>query len=253
MEYTIGEISKLSGVSKRALRYYEEYKLLIPSRLDSNGYRLYGKREIERLQHILFYKELGISLDKIYDILSDENFNSENTLKEHLQSLILKREQINLLILNVEKTILELQGEVIMKDKEKFIGFKENIIKKNEEDYGEELRGKYGDVVVDNANMKIKNMDENKYKKAQNLSDQLNNMLKEAYITGDAGGDLAQKCCSLHKEWLLCFWETSYYSKEAHLGLAQMYVSDKRFKKHYDKIFPGCAEFLLKSLTIYLK
>lgn len=253
MEYTIGKLSKLSGVSKRALRYYEELGLISPSRLDSNGYRLYGKKEIERLQHILFYKELGVSLEDIYNILIDENFNRETLLKEHLKSLILKKEQINLLILNIEKTILETKGGTTMKDEEKFIGFKETLIKENRENYGEELRKKYDPNFIEKSNIKVRNMNESSYKKAEELSNELNKTLGDAYKTGDVASELAQKSCALHKEWLLCFWDKSYYSKESHLALAKMYLEDERFKKYYDKIAEECAEFLVKALNIYLE
>lgn len=64
-------------------------------------------------------------------------------------------------------------------------------------------------------------------------------------------GETAQKACELHKKWISFYWDG--YSKEAHAGLAEMYVADPRFKAYYDKIAPGCAEFLRDAIRIYCK
>ncbi|NLM27171.1 MAG: MerR family transcriptional regulator, partial [Clostridiaceae bacterium] len=65
MEYTVNKLAKLAGVSTRTLRYYDEIGLLVPARISSNGYRIYGRNEVDRLQQILFYRELDVPLDEI--------------------------------------------------------------------------------------------------------------------------------------------------------------------------------------------
>ena len=60
MEYTILKLAKLSGVSTRALRYYDEIGLLKPGRMEASGYRVYGEKEVDLLQQILFYRALGL-------------------------------------------------------------------------------------------------------------------------------------------------------------------------------------------------
>ncbi len=87
------------------------------------------------------------------------------------------------------------------------------------------------------------------YEKVQELSRQINDSLKTAFEQGDPSSELAQKVCALHKEWLGYFWD--HYSKKAHLGLAQTYVDDPRFRKYYDAIAVGCAEFLRNAIKIY--
>jgi DNA-binding transcriptional MerR regulator len=63
MEYTVQKLARLAGISTRTLRYYDEIGILKPARINSSGYRIYSKAEVDRLQQILFYKELGVSLD----------------------------------------------------------------------------------------------------------------------------------------------------------------------------------------------
>lgn len=138
-----------------------------------------------------------------------------------------------------------------MSNKEKFEGFKQNMIEENEKKYGQEIRGKYGDKVVEESNKKLANMTQEEYDDIEKLTLELNNKLKEAVATGNPKGNLAQEVCELHKKWLTFYWPKDTYNKEAHLGLAQMYCQDERFREYYEKIAPGTAEFLYEAIKIY--
>lgn len=124
-----------------------------------------------------------------------------------------------------------------MTDKEKFEGFKQKMIDDNEKKYGEEIRKKYGDETVDRSNAKVKNMTQEEYDAVTSLAEQVTVTLAQAFEKGDPAGELAQKAADLHKQWLTYYW--SEYSKEAHAGLAQMYVDDERFRAYYDEKQPG--------------
>lgn len=249
MEYTVQKLSKLAGISTRTLRYYDEIGLLSPSRCSSSGYRIYGRAEVDRLQQILFYRELGISLDNIKNILSEPSFDETAALKEHYTNLLQRKVQLDLLINNVEKTIAMKEGRIIMNDKEKFEGFKQKMIDDNEKKYGKEIREKYGKNTIEKSNQKLKNMTEEQYKELTDLSEKLTRTLKFAFKTGDPAGDLAQEAADLHRQWLCYYWDS--YSKEAHAGIAQMYVNDERFTAYYDKEQPGTTEFLRDAILIY--
>lgn len=251
MEYTINKLAKLAGVSTRTLRYYDEFGLLSPVRMSSNGYRIYGQKEVDQLQQILFYRELGVPLDEIKKILSSKDFDGQGALESHLLALRAKRKQLDLLIANVEKTINAVKGESTMSDQEKFDGFIHKLVDNNERQYGEEVRAKYGDDAVDRSNAKVMGMSKEQYAKVEKLSAQVNETLKAAFEEGDPASDLARKACELHREWLLCFWDQ--YSKEAHIGITQMYVDDPRFTAYYDKIAVGSAEFLRDAVLNYYK
>lgn len=251
MEYTINKLGRMAGVTARTLRYYDGIGLLKPARINSSGYRIYGKEQVERLQQIMFYRELGVGLDEIKMILSDPAFNRLFALENHLRKLRNEKRQLATLIANVEKTILAEKGETEMKDEERFEGFKRKMVEENESKYGEEIRGNYGDETVDRSNAKVMGMTKEQYAQAEKLSAELNETLKAALEQGDPAGELAQKACELHKQWLMFFWDG--YSKEAHMGLGQMYVDDGRFTAYYDKIAPGCAEFFRDAIMIYCK
>jgi DNA-binding transcriptional MerR regulator len=249
MEYTVQKLGRLAGISTRTLRYYDEIGLLKPARVNSSGYRIYGQAEVNKLQQILFYRELGVDLHSIKEIITSPSFNAVEALKEHREKLLDKRKQLDKLIANVEKTIAWQERRIEMTDKEKFEGFKRQMIEENEKKYGKEAREKYGDEAVDKSNQKLMNMTQEEFEKATRLAEEVKAVLAEAFQTGNPAGELAQKAAALHKEWLMYYWDS--YSPEAHAGLAQMYVDDERFRAHYDEQQPGTAEFLRDAIHIY--
>ncbi|MTK14293.1 MAG: MerR family transcriptional regulator [Clostridiaceae bacterium] len=249
MEYTVQKLGKMAGVSTRTLRYYDEIGILKPARMNSSGYRIYGEKEVDRLQQILFYRELGVSLESIKEIITSPSFDGTAALREHREKLLEKREQLNMLIANVDKTIAATEGRIKMSNKEKFEGFKQKMIDENEKKYGKEIREKYGDETVDKSNKKLKDMTEEQYAELEKLGRDVIETLSKAFETGDPAGELAQKAADLHRQWLSYSWPN--YSKEAHAGLAQMYVDDERFTAYYDKNQPGLAAFLRDAILIY--
>ncbi|AKL96491.1 HTH-type transcriptional activator TipA [Clostridium aceticum] len=249
MEYTIQKIAKLAGISTRTLRYYDEIGILKPARINSSGYRIYGEKEVDKLQQILFYKELDLDLIEIRKIIASPKFDEIEALKEHKEKLIERSKQLQTLITNVSKTISHKERKIMMSDKEKFEGFKNKLVDDNEKKYGKETREKYGDEAVNRSKNKLKNMTQEEYKEIAQLENKLYETLSQALKTGDPAGKSAQEAAELHRQWISFNWDT--YSKEAHAGLVQMYVDDERFKEFYDKKEPGTAEFLRDAVYIY--
>jgi len=249
MEYTSNKLSKISGVSARTLRYYDEIGLLKPARVEASGYRIYGQNELDTLQQILFYKELGFPLDEIKNILYSPNFDRELSFQNHLIELKKKRQRVDALIKNVNKSISAMKGEITMTDNEKFEGLKQSLIDDNEKKYGAEAREKYGDSAIDESNAKLKGLTKEQYDEGERLRLVYEEALKSAFNTGDPESEVAQKACDLHRQWLCVFYPN--YSKEYHKGLAEMYVADERFKANYEKIAPGCTEFFRDAINIY--
>lgn len=249
MEYTVNKLSKLAGISSRTLRFYDEIELLKPSRVNSSGYRIYGEKEVNKLQQILFYRELGLKLDSIKHIVNSIEFDELGALKDHHKNLIEKKQQIELLLANVEKTIKLKEGKVKMSDKEKFEGFKDKLICENDKKYGDEIREKYGKESIDESYKKFKGMSEDDYQAMDEMSKEILKKLNEAYKIGDPKSHLAHEVADLHRRWLGYTW--SSYSKEAHRVLAQMYVDDERFTAYYDRDQSGLAEFLRDAIYTY--
>ena len=252
MEYTIQELAQMSGVSTRTLRYYDEIGLLKPARTNEAGYRFYGQYEIDMLQQILFYRALDMKLATIQAIIQAPNFQHAEALKTHRVALLQRKEQLETILQTVEKTIQSIEEEQPMSNEEKFKGFKEKLIEDNEKQYGQEIRDKYGDETVDASNAKLMNMTKQQYQAMQQLEQQMFERLAEAMELGDATSDLAMEVAELHKRWLSFTWKE--YSKEAHAGLAQMYIADERFTAYYDeRSATGAAQFLHDAIIAYTR
>jgi DNA-binding transcriptional MerR regulator len=249
LEYTVQKLADLAGITSRTVRYYDEIDLLKPKEFNSSGYRVYGKKEVDKLQQILFFKEMDLDLDTIKKIIDNPDFNEIQALKKHRNNLFEKKKRLEKLIENVDKSIKTKKRGIKMSDKEKFEGFKKQLIEENENKYGDEIRKKYGEEVVNKSNEKVKNMSKEDYKKVKEIEEELFNTLKDAIKTNDPSRKLGQKAADLHKKWLSFYWDT--YTKQAHAGLAQMYVSDERFKSYYDEKVSGSAEFLKEAILIY--
>ena len=171
MEYTVNKLAKISGVTTRTLRYYDEIDLLKPARISSSGYRVYGRNEVNLLQQILFYRELDVSLDDIKAIVTSRTFDAHKALSEHREKLMEKRARLDLLIANVEKTIRESEGRLMMSDLEKFEGLKKKMLKDNEAKYGVEIRNKYGEETVTHSNSKFSNLSEADFERSNQLAE----------------------------------------------------------------------------------
>lgn len=252
MEYTIKALAELAGVTTRTLRWYDAEGLLKPGRTTGAGYRIYGPEQVDRLQQVLFYRELGFELSEIRAILDDPDFDRQAALQSHLSALEDRRARLDALILTVQKTIDSTKGGLIMSDKEKFEAFKERVVAENEARYGAEIREKYGDGEVDRANACLRALTKEEYDQWQALGEEIRAALAAAVEAGEApGGEEGRRIAQLHRRWLSYSWEA--YTPQAHMGLAEMYVADERFTAYYDKAVPGCAAFLREAVGAYVK
>ncbi len=251
MEYTVKQLGELAGVSGRTLRYYDQIDLLKPAYTNDSGYRIYKQKEIDRLQQILFYKELGVDLNTIKGLLDSPLYDEKRALLSHREALLEKRRQLDLLIRNVELTIAATEGGKPMSNQDKFIGFKEGLIQDNEDKFGKEIRKKYGDGVINASNAKFMGLSEEEYSEAEELANQINEALTLAVGKEKPEGAEGRRIAELHRRWLSFYWPS--YSKEAHAGLAEMYVADERFTAYYDQHKKGAAKFLRDAIAAYAR
>ena len=247
MEYSIQELSRLSGVTTRTLRWYDQIGLLKPSRVAESGYRYYGKAEVDRLQDILYYRALGVELARIKECLDDPSFDRLAALKRHLAALEAERERLEKLIRSVKDTIGAEERNEIMSDEQKFEAFKQRTVAHNEEVYGAEIRSKYGDETVDAANAAVMNLTQEQYQEWTDLGQAIQTRLEAAVQAGlSPESEAGKELCALHRRWLTI--TGSRYDPAKHRGIAELYVMDKRFTAYYDQHLPGCARFLREAV-----
>ncbi len=109
---TVHEVSELTGVTIRALQYYDRIGLLRPTARSEAGYRLYGDEELARLQQIMLFRELGFPLKAIRAIMANPDFDRRKALEQQIGLLTLKKDRLEELIL-LARTIKE-KGDAAM-------------------------------------------------------------------------------------------------------------------------------------------
>lgn len=251
MQYTVKELSRLTGLTPRTLRYYDAIGLLRPGRDRENDYRLYGGAEVDRLQQILLYREMGLPLEVIGQMLDTPGFDREAALREHLRQLQNQRQRLDTLIHTVSRTLSMIEGGDIMSDREKFEGMKQRAIAENEAAYGREARQRYGEQAVDNSRQRVAGMTEKEWAQMSEEEAGYQAALLRAMEAGDPAGADAREACRLHRAWLLHYWTPEMMTDEAHIGLVEGYSQDERFTAYYEKIAPGCAGFFAQAIRAY--
>jgi DNA-binding transcriptional MerR regulator len=248
---SVSQLAELAGVSGRTLRYYDQIGLLEPASRDSSGYRRYGQREIDLLQHILFYRELDIGLEDIRAMIHHPDFDRLDALRRHRDELSGRIRRLNRILRTVENTLLSEEKGEPMSDKAKFDGFVEKMINDNERQYGSEARQRWGDGAVDASNARLKKASKEDYAGFERISADVLEALGRAFDDGDPEGPEALRCAGLHRKFLEFWWDS--YTPDAHLSMVDMYLADERFKAYYERVRPGATEFLHRAVKEYLK
>ena len=252
MEYTIQELSRLSGVTTRALRWYDKIGLLKPSGRTEGGYRRYGPAEVDRLQDILYYRALGVELARIRECLDNPTFDRLTVLRGHLAALEEERGRIQGLIDSVKETIRTQERKEIMSDEKKFEAFKRQLVEEKERRYGAEAMEKYGDAQVNASNAKVMGVTLEQYQAYERLGQEILDKLSAAVAAGaDPAGEAGEEITGLHRRWLTIMGDK--YDAQRHRGIAELYVQDERFTAYYDKERPGCAQFLRDAVLHWIK
>ncbi|MCP3738461.1 MerR family transcriptional regulator [Rossellomorea sp. BNER] len=237
----VKEVADLVGISVRTLHHYDEIGLLVPEETTESGYRLYSDDNVEVLQQILFFKELGFPLKQIKEIISSPTFNREEALELHRKMLLEKRDRLDKMIATIDKTIKHSKGEIQMSNKEKFEGFDFS-----HNPYEQEARERWGDKAVDEANAKIgKTTEEQKA-----MSDAMNAIYRKLASHRNESPESEEAQAAI-KEWYDFLNKMGSYSLDAFKGLGQMYVDDERFTKNIDQFGEGLAKFMCDAMAVY--
>lgn len=242
----INEVAKLSGVTVRALQYYDEISLLKPSEITEAGYRLYDEDDLRKLQQILFFKELDFPLNEIKDIMTSSAFDKTEALRKHKELLLKKRERIDKLINLVDNTIKG-EGEGNMSFKE----FDMTEIENSKKKYAKEVKERWGNTdAYAESEKKTKSYGKEQW---QEIDEESREILKAFADNMDKTPD-SREVQALVRKWQ-DFITARFYkcTNEILQCLGSMYVQDERFKKNIDINGEGTAEFMSKAIEIYCR
>jgi MerR family transcriptional regulator, thiopeptide resistance regulator len=238
--YTVGRLAEIAHVTVRALHHYDEIGLLSPSDRSSAGYRRYHDADLERLQQILYYRELGFSLEEIAAIIDDPHADAAGHLRRQHELLTGRLKRLQEMVTAIEFAMEATKVGINLTPEERFEVFGDF----NPDDYAEEAQERWGgtDAYAESARRT------GQYSKAdwQRFHDEsadwgarISAVMSAGHAaTSPEAMELAEEHRTQISRW---FYECSY---EIQTGLADMYLADERFMATYEKIKPGLTQFL---------
>ena len=245
MKLQIKEFAELTGVSVRTLRYYDEIGLLKPSFVDEqNGYRFYDEASLERMQEILFYRELDFPLKSIGEILALPNYDKLKALAEQKRLLTLKKERLERLIAALEQAE---KGEITMS------AFDNSEYETARQQYEDEAKQHWGDTDAYKESL-AKTVGYSKDRWNDVLGG-MNGIFAEFAECKNCGekvdSDTAQGLVKKLQDYITA----NFYhcTDDILVGLGQMYVCDERFKNNIDSHGEGTAEFVSNAIKVYCR
>lgn len=237
---TVNEVSQLTGISVRALHHYDAIGLLKPSKITEAGYRLYDDAALNRLLHILLFRELQVPLKEIKAILDSPVFDPNEALEQQIRLLELQLKHTKELI-SFARSIQK--GGINTMD---FHAFD----KTETEQYLKEVKERWGPTKA------YAEYEENAKKKTKQELDAAANRLMALFSEFGLLRQLSpkeQKVQEKVRELQTLITENYYHCTEEILkGLGQMYVSDERMKRNIDKAGGnGTADFVRQAIEIF--
>jgi len=242
--FTVGKLAELSGVTVKALHHYHRIGLVVPSGTSAAGYRLYSRRDLERLQQVLFYKELDFGLSEIKKAMSNEHTRRETLLTQR-QLLLQRRERLARVLATLESSLRHTEGESEMNEREMFSGLGPDEWNRALEPQNQHLKENFGFEAKVSNETEAKEMNR-AAEEAKNFLNSMSRHLREGRSHAD---------------------ESVLATVDAHVGElnkmkptdAQIYfntvdflVRDEYHRKVFERHQTGLASFMFSSAYAYL-
>ncbi|MFD9536660.1 MerR family transcriptional regulator [Streptomyces sp. NPDC060010] len=245
MGHSVGQVAGFAGVTVRTLHHYDGIGLLSPSGRNHAGHRRYDDADLDRLQRILFYRELGFPLDEVAVLLDDPESDPREHLRRQHALLTDRIARLQQMAKAVEHAMEAKKMGIDLTPEERFEVFGD----KDPERYEQEARERWGDTeTYAESRRRAAGYTKDDWKLMQ---DQVADWGVRYSALMDAGepadGERAMDMAEEHRQHIgTWFYDCGY---ELHTCLGDMYVSDERFKEFYDSMRAGLAEHLRDAIT----
>jgi DNA-binding transcriptional MerR regulator len=241
--YSVHQVADMAGVSVRTLHHYDQIGLLSPARAEDNLYRRYGRAEIERLQLILFYRELEFPLDQIQRMLTSPDFDQQQAYRDHYRLLQLKKERLERLLKTLEQ---QLSKGHVMQDAHLLDAFSDETMRA----YQKEAQERWGhtDAYRQSAE-RTNHWSKADFQRIKDEGETFTKSLVEVMPYGPTSAEAQAKIIE-HRQSVNVFYDCT---DEIYAGLAEMYVADPRFAKYYNRFHPDLAQFMHDAMLYSLQ
>ncbi|GHF62993.1 HTH-type transcriptional activator TipA [Streptomyces mashuensis] len=240
MSYSVGQVAAVAGVTVRTLHHYDEIGLLRPSGRSRAGHRRYEDADLDRLQQVLFYRELGFPLEEVAVLLDDPDADPVAHLRRQHELLTGRIERLQRMAAAVAHTMEARKMGINLTPEEKFEVFGDF----DPDAHAAEAERRWGGTeAYAESQRRTAAYGKEDWLRIKAAADGLNRRLAALMDSGappesEEAMDLAEE----HRQQIGAFCYDCPY--EAHTGLAEMYVADERFTATYDAVRPGLAVYL---------
>ncbi|MFD7889357.1 MerR family transcriptional regulator [Streptomyces albidoflavus] len=240
MEYTVGQVAAVAGVTVRTLHHYDAIGLLSPSGRSAAGHRRYGDGDLDRLQRVLFHRALGFALDEIAALLDDPDADPRAHLRRQHALLTDRIETLRRMADAVAAAMEAAQMGINLTPEEKFEVFEGY----DPDQYADEARQRWGHTdAYRESQRRTASYTKADWQRLKDEFDALHARVAELLALGvPADAPVAMDAAEEHRRFI----DGAHYPCDArmHTCLADMYVADPRFTATYEAIRPGLAQYL---------
>lgn len=240
MSYPVGKVAELAGVTVRTLHHYDEIGLLSPGMRSSAGYRRYDEADLERLQQIMYYRELGFSLEEIAEILDDPQAGAAAHLRKQHELLSGRISKLQKMINAIEFAMEAQKVGIQLTPEERFEVFGDF----DPDQYADEAEQRWGgtDAYKESAR-RVSQYTKGDWLRIKEQNEDWGRRISEAMDAGlSPDSSRAMELAEEHRQHISqWYYECSY---EIQAGLADMYLADERFMATYEAVKPGLTRYL---------
>ncbi|MBU3061696.1 MerR family transcriptional regulator [Nocardia sp. NEAU-G5] len=245
MSWSIAEVARMSGVTARTLRHYDQVGLLEPAWVGANSYRYYEEEQLLRLQQILVLRELGLSLAEIAESVDSEP-DTLAALRRHHVRLLTERNRLDRMANTVARTIAELEGKTEMAVK---INRPENLFEGfDHSQYDDEARERWPEEFEQSQRNAANITPEDVERMQREATAAMIRMAEFMAAGAPVGNSAVQAEIHTHYQGICRFWTPN---RDAYKCMGQMFVDDERYKASYLKIAEGLAEYQRDAMVVY--
>lgn len=239
-ERTIGQVAALTGLTVRALHHYDAIGLVSPSWRSAAGYRLYADADLQRLQQVLLFRELGFALDAVRDLVDAPVQRRRDALLAQRAVLERQRLHADTVLRAVDATLQSIDTETSMNTERQFDGYAQF----QNGEYAEEAERRWGGTDAwASSRQRTRHHSKDDWARIQAEADAITAAFLDAMQAQDASdSERARALAERHREHI----ERHFYpcSRAMHANVAALYTADPRFESHYDRHANGLAAYI---------
>jgi len=241
----VGTIARLAGVTVRTLHHYDAIGLVMPGGRSEAGHRRYRRADVARLQEVLFFRELGLSLEQIREIVGLPTYHRAEALERH--RALLERKMVRLrAMLDAVDAALEAEREGTTMSQEEMLEVFGDF---DPAQYAAETRQRWGDTeAYRESSRRTARYGKADWQQIGREADEINQAfiaLMEAGVPADS--PQARAVAERHRAHISRWFYDC--PQEIHRGLGEMYEADPRFTANLDKARPGLAAYMAAAIA----